>query len=423
MVRNFPSAPQSRSGRTVVALLIALMLACVSASVMPGASADDLRHKQKSVNRAVKHAATEVDESSAALSKARHRLQLARTKLGAAQRTLGVTQSKLAAARAKDAQMLAALQGATAKLAKTRAELAVAKKQVVAQRDAMASVVAQNYQQGNPQLLGLVAMLTSGSPSDITSQVNTMHNLMNQQAGMLDDLRATEARMARLEKQVQENREKVEAQKAATAKVVAIRTTLEKRAASDRTKVAGLVVSSRAAESDAAQILAADKATLRKLEREESRIKTLILKRARKSNKPGFTGDAGGFLMRPVPGVVTSPYGYRRHPIYGYWGLHNGTDFRTPCGQSMVAVASGTVISRYWSDVYGNRLVVDLGRVNGKSLTVIYNHASSYRVGVGSRVSRGQVVGNAGNTGWSTACHLHFIAMVNGNTADPMRFF
>ena len=58
--------------------------------------------------------------------------------------------------------------------------------------------------------------------------------------------------------------------------------------------------------------------------------------------------------------------------------------------------------------------------MNGKYVTVIYNHLSSYNASVGQTVKRGQVVGYAGTTGWSTACHLHFTVMVNGQTVDPM---
>jgi murein DD-endopeptidase MepM/ murein hydrolase activator NlpD len=123
-----------------------------------------------------------------------------------------------------------------------------------------------------------------------------------------------------------------------------------------------------------------------------------------------------------VPGAVTSSFGYRRHPIYGYWGLHDGTDFSAPCGTANIAVRSGTVISRYWSDVYGNRLYLDLGQVNGKNMTVIYNHLSSYRVGNGQRVARGDVIGYSGTTGWSTACHLHFTVMLNGTPVNPMNY-
>jgi murein DD-endopeptidase MepM/ murein hydrolase activator NlpD len=123
-----------------------------------------------------------------------------------------------------------------------------------------------------------------------------------------------------------------------------------------------------------------------------------------------------------VPGYVTSPYGWRMHPIYHYWGLHDGTDFHAPCGTPLRASGYGTVIARSYSDVYGNRLYLDLGQVNGHNLTVVYNHASSYRYGVGAKVDRGAVVGYAGTTGWSTACHLHFTVLRDGNAVDPMGY-
>jgi murein DD-endopeptidase MepM/ murein hydrolase activator NlpD len=163
---------------------------------------------------------------------------------------------------------------------------------------------------------------------------------------------------------------------------------------------------------------------LQRLQREEQRIKQRILAQARRAARShgGFNGATGGFLDRPVPGIVTSPFGYRRHPIYGYWGLHDGTDFRVGCGEPLHASASGHVISRYYSSVYGNRLYVGVGMVNGKYLTVVYNHLSGYAVGSGQDVARGQVIGYAGNTGWSTACHLHFTVLANGQPVNPMNY-
>uniref|UniRef100_UPI0035671309 M23 family metallopeptidase n=1 Tax=Nocardioides sp. TaxID=35761 RepID=UPI0035671309 len=86
------------------------------------------------------------------------------------------------------------------------------------------------------------------------------------------------------------------------------------------------------------------------------------------------------------------------------------------------AVSSGTVVARYYSSVYGNRLYLSLGKVNGHNLVAVYNHASSYRVGVGEKVSRGETVGYVGSTGWSTGCHLHFSVMEDGNAVDPMKY-
>jgi murein DD-endopeptidase MepM/ murein hydrolase activator NlpD len=87
-----------------------------------------------------------------------------------------------------------------------------------------------------------------------------------------------------------------------------------------------------------------------------------------------------------------------------------------------VAAASGKVVAKYFSSVYGNRLFVYVGRVNGKNLTIVYNHAASYGVGVGQQVSRGQVVGSVGDTGWSTACHLHFTVLADGRPVNPMNY-
>ena len=130
-----------------------------------------------------------------------------------------------------------------------------------------------------------------------------------------------------------------------------------------------------------------------------------------------------GFLGWPMQGgYVTSSYGFRTHPIYGYYGLHNGTDFGGGCGVPLLAASSGTVVAKYYSSSYGNRLFVYLGKVNGVNLSVVYNHASGYRVNVGQRVSRGQVVGYSGDTGWSTACHLHFTVLANGRPVNPMNY-
>ena len=79
-------------------------------------------------------------------------------------------------------------------------------------------------------------------------------------------------------------------------------------------------------------------------------------------------------------------------------------------------------MSEVWSDVYGHRLYLDVGRVNGKNMTLVYNHLTSYATHVGQRVHRGQTVGYAGTTGWSTGCHLHFTVLLDGNPVNPMNY-
>ena len=137
-----------------------------------------------------------------------------------------------------------------------------------------------------------------------------------------------------------------------------------------------------------------------------------------------FAGSVGrNGLLRPVGGAITSPYGRRFHPVLHVWKLHDGTDFGASCGTPIRAAAAGRVTARHFSTGYGNRLMIDHGTLGGRGLVTGYNHAIRYTVGVGAVVRRGQVIGYVGSTGYSTGCHLHLMAWVNGGLTDPMRVF
>jgi len=122
--------------------------------------------------------------------------------------------------------------------------------------------------------------------------------------------------------------------------------------------------------------------------------------------------------MWPVNGPISSPYGYRIHPILGYLKLHTGIDFGVGYGTPIHACDSGLVIYATWMGGYGNVIIVD----HGHGISTLYAHQSSLAVGTGSLVARGQVVGYVGSTGFSTGPHLHFEVRVNGNPVDPMGY-
>lgn len=131
------------------------------------------------------------------------------------------------------------------------------------------------------------------------------------------------------------------------------------------------------------------------------------------------SGSSSGF-QRPVAGRLSSAYGMRLHPVLGKRKLHDGTDFAAACGTPMKAAASGTVAERYYNAGYGNRLMIDHGKLDGRYVTTGYNHATSYIVSVGQKVSKGQTIGYVGTTGYSTGCHLHLMVWENGGTVNPM---
>jgi murein DD-endopeptidase MepM/ murein hydrolase activator NlpD len=145
------------------------------------------------------------------------------------------------------------------------------------------------------------------------------------------------------------------------------------------------------------------------LAREESRIRAVI---AREQTAGGSTP---GILLRPVPGAVSSPYGYRTHPIYGDRRLHTGWDMDGGCGTPIKAASAGRVFLSGWHGGYGNTIMID----HGGGMATLYAHQSSLGVSYGQRVSAGQVVGWVGTTGVSTGCHLHFEVRINGTPVDP----
>jgi murein DD-endopeptidase MepM/ murein hydrolase activator NlpD len=408
--------------RTVLAAAVAGAVASTPLA-LPAAYAkhDPLKHRQQQVHHHLSKAKGDLDESSRGLRRAQAALDAAQSRLRVAQRTLAGTERQLAAARATDQRMQQALATAQADLQAAQAAVAQGKADVADQKDQIGNMALADYQNGDPGLMGLVAVLGGKDPGVVTTQLNAVHGVMTRQSDTLATLADVEARLLRQEDRVAAARTRVADRRAAAAANLTHSRALTEAAAQQEHAVAALVASRRTAAVRAARVRAHDRQQLRKLRRQEARIKRQILARAR-HQRNRVVHDTGGMLQRPVPGYVTSPYGWREHPIYHYWGLHDGDDFHAPCGTPEVAAGNGTVISEYYSSVWGNRLFLDLGKINGHNFTVIYNHIEQYVVRSGARVSRGQVLAHAGTTGWSTGCHLHFTVMRDGVAVNPMNY-
>ncbi len=149
------------------------------------------------------------------------------------------------------------------------------------------------------------------------------------------------------------------------------------------------------------------------LEKEQSSIKKLIAERAKAA------GAAPGSLLRPVPGWISSGFGPRVHPIYGYSLMHNGVDMNGGMGQNIVAAADGTVFFTGVKGGYGNSIMID----HGGGMVTLYAHQSRFAVSNGQKVNAGQVIGYVGTSGVSTGPHLHFEVRINGNPVDPAKYF
>jgi murein DD-endopeptidase MepM/ murein hydrolase activator NlpD len=415
-VRSFPRTARRRLGAAGVATALAL-----GAVSVPMAHADDLKDKQKRVQKKLEHADHEFDESSKRFSRAMARMSEAKAQLQVAKKELRDTRIRLFAARERDREMQEKLELAQARLEQAQEDLEQGRVDLADQRDAVTDMIATIYQEGDPELRAFSSMLTAQSSADITWTQEGQQVMVGRETRAYDELRAAEVLLEVREDQLAEAEAQVEVAREAAAEHLEVMKDLTAEARAARERVKQVVAERAVAQRMAFRAKRKDRQELRELKKEEQRIERMIAAQAAKSRQPNISTSRGGFLNWPmVGGYITSPYGYRVHPIYGYYSLHNGIDLGGGCNVPLPAAAGGRVVSTYYSSTYGNRVIIYVGRVNGKNLTIIYNHLTSDVVSPGQRVSRGQVVGYSGTTGWSTACHLHFIVMVNGATVDPM---
>ncbi len=172
--------------------------------------------------------------------------------------------------------------------------------------------------------------------------------------------------------------------------------------------------------------LKTDRATWEKAERDLARqskaIAAMINKETGKAQKTNQKIVTTTSFIRPVSGPVTSPFGWRVHPIFKRKIFHSGVDLGMPMNSSVKAANSGKVIFVGWYGGYGKVVIIDHGRVGGVPTTSLYAHLNSYRVSQGASVTKGQVIGNVGTTGYSTGPHLHFEVRQNGNPTNPFNF-
>jgi murein DD-endopeptidase MepM/ murein hydrolase activator NlpD len=130
---------------------------------------------------------------------------------------------------------------------------------------------------------------------------------------------------------------------------------------------------------------------------------------------------AGGEMAWPAPGYfrITSPYGMRPHPLYGYWSMHTGVDVGVPMRSNIVAPNDGVVTYAGWYGAYGNIVLID----HGGGISTLVAHNTSVLVSEGQSVTKGQVVSYSGTTGMSTGPHLHYEVRINGEHTNPMAYY
>lgn len=120
----------------------------------------------------------------------------------------------------------------------------------------------------------------------------------------------------------------------------------------------------------------------------------------------------------PVVGTLTSPYGYREHPVEGMEKFHYGLDIAAVEGTEICAFAAGTVSACGESSSLGKYLIVE----HEGDITTLYAHCSKLNVSSGQKVSMGEKIAEVGQTGVATGDHLHFELRSGDTYLDPIYY-
>ena len=116
---------------------------------------------------------------------------------------------------------------------------------------------------------------------------------------------------------------------------------------------------------------------------------------------------------------VSSLYGMRKHPKYGYWKMHEGIDLAAPIGTPIYATGNATVTKARWERGYGKLIELN----HGFGYRTRYGHLSKIYVNIGDTVQRGDIIGEVGNTGVSSGPHLHYEVRYRASTVNPVNYF
>ena len=413
-----------KAWRGVVALVVALVAAAAPLVGDP-AGAQTAADKQK-VDQQIGATQAQVDTASAdeerllgQIQDSTDRKTALDAKVAANDAQIAGVQRQLDAAQAKVATLEAQQRAVEVRLDDARHSLDLARQELA--RQAIAAYTGQTEAAGYASML-----LGAASIGDLAAKRSYIHAVVGSQSDTIATTEHLRDQIDDLAKQVAAS--SAQAQTARDA-VASQKATLQ--ASRDAQATARAQVVAEIAQNDGlrAQVVARKdefQAQLATLEAQSAAIADALRKaqaaadaaRAA-SGSSGAPVKAPGRLLIPVAGApVTSPFGYRIHPIFGTRILHTGIDYGADSGMPIRAAADGIVFSAGWIDGYGNATILDLGG----GFAVLYGHQSAFRVVVGQKVTQGQTIGLVGCTGNCTGPHVHFEVRVNGTPVDPTSY-
>ena len=270
----------------------------------------------------------------------------------------------------------------------------------------------------NGRLSYLDVVIGSKDFSDFANRLEVLKRIIDSDITLINEIKKEHADIEAHKQKLEADRAKlVELEKAALAKQAEIE---QKKA--ERNVVLQKAQNDRATAMQAIEELNASSAQVSAMLKERQAARAAAAAAAAQSSGGQGASDnwvqGTGQLGWPVSGEITSPYGYRVHPIWGTTIYHSGIDIGVDEGTPVHAADGGVVVWSGWMGGYGYAVVID----HGNGLSTLYGHNSELAVDEGQSVAKGQVISYAGSTGNSTGPHVHFEVRVNGDPVDPMGY-
>lgn len=259
----------------------------------------------------------------------------------------------------------------------------------------------------NGRLSYLDVVIGSKDFSDFANRLEVLKRIIDSDITLINEIKKERADIEAHKQKLEADRAKlVELEKAALAKQAEIE---QKKA--ERNVVLQKAQNDRATAMQAIEELNASSAQVSAMlkERQAARAAAAAAAAAAAQSSGGQGASDNwvqgtGQLGWPVSGEITSPYGYRVHPIWGTTIYHSGIDIGVDEGTPVHAADGGVVVWSGWMGGYGYAVVID----HGNGLSTLYGHNSELAVDEGQSVAKGQVISYAGSTGNSTGPHVHF---------------
>jgi len=270
----------------------------------------------------------------------------------------------------------------------------------------------------NGRLSYLDVVIGSKDFSDFANRLEVLKRIIDSDITLINEIKKERSEIEAHKQKLEADRAKlVELEKAALAKQAEIE---QKKA--ERNVVLQKAQNDRATAMQAIEELNASSAQVSAMLKERQAARAAAAAATAQSSGGQGASDnwvqGTGQLGWPVSGEITSPYGYRVHPIWGTTIYHSGIDIGVDEGTPVHAADGGVVVWSGWMGGYGYAVVID----HGNGLSTLYGHNSEIAVDEGQSVAKGQVISYAGSTGNSTGPHVHFEVRANGDPVDPMGY-